>query len=158
VTLRVSKGPQPIAVPNVVGETFDTANSQLLAAGFAVAKRLVDSSQPANTVVASHPAANTSQPPGTTITLDVSKGPATTAVPDVTSQAQADAISTLRAAHFNVRVVAQNTSDPTQDGIVLSQNPQGASQAKPGTTVTIVVGRFTATTTPTTVPTPVPGQ
>src|SRR5436190_17376297 len=26
VTLKVSKGPQPIAVPNVVGESFDTAN------------------------------------------------------------------------------------------------------------------------------------
>ena len=147
VTVQVSKGPQPIAVPNVVGESFDTANSQLQAAGFAVLKHLVDSSQPANTVVASHPAANTSQPPGTTITLDVSKGPKTTAVPDVTSQAQADAISTLRAAHFNVRVVAQDTIDPTQDGIVLNQNPQGGAQAKPSTTVTIVVGRFTVTTT-----------
>ena len=157
VTVQVSKGPQPIAVPNVVGESFDTANSQLQAAGFAVLKHLVDSSQPANTVVASHPAANTSQPPGTTITLDVSKGPKTTAVPDVTSQAQADAISTLRAAHFNVSVVAQDTTDPTQDGIVLNQNPQGSAQAKPGTTVTIVVGRFTVTTTTTpTIPIPNP--
>jgi serine/threonine-protein kinase len=154
VTVQVSKGPQPIAVPNVVGESFDTANSQLQAAGFAVLKHLVDSSQPANTVVASHPAANTSQPPGTTITLDVSKGPKTTALPDVTSQAQADAISTLRAAHFNVRVVAQDTTDPTQDGIVLNQNPQGGAQAKPGTTVTIVVGRFTVTTTTIPIPNP----
>jgi serine/threonine-protein kinase len=147
VTMQVSKGPQPIAVPNVVGESFSTANSQLQAAGFAVLKHMVDSSQPVNTVVATHPPANTSQPPGTTITLDVSKGPTTTAVPDVTSQAQQDAISTLRAAGFNVRVVAQDTSDPTQDGLVLNQNPQGGTQAKPGQTVTIVVGRFTVTTT-----------
>jgi serine/threonine-protein kinase len=147
VTLKVSKGPQPIAVPSVVGENFDSANSQLLAAGFAVAKHLVDNSQPANTVVAQHPPANTSQAPGTTITLDVSKGPKTTGVPDVTSQQQADAINTLRASGFNVRVVAQDTTDPTQDGIVLAQNPQGGTQAKPGQTVTIVVGRFVVTTT-----------
>jgi eukaryotic-like serine/threonine-protein kinase len=153
VTVQVSKGPQPIAVPNVVGESFDTANSQLQAACFAVLKHVVESSQPANTVIASHPAANTSQPPGTTITLDVSKGPKTTAVPDVTSQGQADAISTLRASHFNVRVVSQDTIDPTQDGIVLDQNPQGGTQAKPGQTVTIVVGRFTVTTT---IPVPSP--
>jgi eukaryotic-like serine/threonine-protein kinase len=147
VTLKVSKGPQPIAVPNVVGESFDSANSQLLAAGFAVAKREVDSSEPANTVVAQHPSANTSQAPGTTITLSVSKGPKTTGVPDVTSQQQSDAISTLRASGFNVRVVSQDTTDATQDGIVLNQNPAGGSQAKPGQTVTIVVGRFLGTTT-----------
>ena len=147
VTLKVSKGPQPIAVPNVVGESFETANSQLQAAGFAVAKRMVDSSQPANIVIAQRPDANTSQAPGTTITLSVSKGPKTTGVPDVTSQQQQDAISTLRAAGFNVRVVAQDTTDPTQDGIVLNQNPSGGTQAKPGQTVTIVVGRFLGTTT-----------
>jgi beta-lactam-binding protein with PASTA domain len=147
VTLKVSKGPQPIAVPSVVGQNFDSANSQLLAAGFAVAKHLVEAQQPANTVVAQHPAANTSQAPGTTITLDVSKGPNTTAVPDVTSQQQADAINTLRASGFNVRVVAQDVNDSTQDGIVLDQNPHGGSQAKPGQTVTIVVGRFNGTTT-----------
>jgi eukaryotic-like serine/threonine-protein kinase len=147
VTLKVSKGPQPIALPDVRGETFDTANSQLLAAGFAVAKHLVDSTQPANIVVAQHPNPNTSQAQGTTITLDVSKGPKTTSVPDVTSQQQADAISALRASGFNARVVSQDTSDQTQDGIVLNQNPAGGTQAKPGTTVTIVVGRFTGTST-----------
>jgi eukaryotic-like serine/threonine-protein kinase len=150
VRLRVSKGPQPLAVPSVVGESFDTANSQLLAAGFAVAKRLVDSTQPANTVVGQNPGASTSQAPGTTITLNVSKGPKTTGVPDVTSQQQADAISTLRASGFNVRVVSQDTNDSSQDGIVLNQTPSGGTQAKPGTTVTIVVGRFAGSTTPTT--------
>jgi beta-lactam-binding protein with PASTA domain/predicted Ser/Thr protein kinase len=147
VTLKVSKGPQPIAVPDVRGDTFDTADSQLLAAGFAVAKHLVDSTQPANVVVAQRPSPNSSQAPGTTITLDVSKGPSTTAVPDVTSQQQADAISALRASGFNARVVSQDTSDPTQDGIVLNQNPAGGMQAKAGTTVTIVVGKFVGTTT-----------
>ena len=36
----------------------------------------------------------------------------------------------------------QDTNDPGQDGIVLSQDPAGGAQAKPGSTVTIVVGRL----------------
>src|SRR5918911_4364174 len=47
VTLNVSNGPKPIAVSNVVGHTFETANSELQAAGFAVPRRHVESNQPA---------------------------------------------------------------------------------------------------------------
>src|SRR5205814_109641 len=46
VKLKVSKGPQPVAVPNVIGSTFATASSQLQGLGFAVARKDVDSNQP----------------------------------------------------------------------------------------------------------------
>jgi serine/threonine-protein kinase len=154
VTIRVSKGPQPVAVPNVVGQSFDSANSTLLAAGFAVAKNVVQSDQPANTVIDQSPAPGTSSPPGATVTLTVSKGPTTSTVPDVTSQLQADAIATLRAAGFRVSVQSQSTNDPSSDGIVLAQTPTGNTQASAGTVVTIVVGRFSGTTT--TMPAPAP--
>jgi serine/threonine-protein kinase len=147
VTLKVSKGPQPVAVPSVIGSSFDTASSQLQALGFAVARKNVDSSEPANTVLDQSPGAGTSQAPGTTITLTVSKGPKTKAVPDVTSQDQATAQSILTSAGFTVRVVTQDTNDSSQDGIVLNQTPTGNTQAPPGTRVTIVVGRFTGSTT-----------
>src|SRR5207253_10249152 len=42
VRLQVSKGPTPVAVPNVIGSSFDTANSTLLAKGFAVSRTDVD--------------------------------------------------------------------------------------------------------------------
>ena len=64
------------------------------------------------------------------------------------------ATNDLKASGFNVHVVRQDTNDPTQDGIVLTQNPGGGQQAKPGTTVTITVGHFVQLTTPTTTPTP----
>jgi beta-lactam-binding protein with PASTA domain len=146
VTLKISEGPQPIAVPNVVGQNFDSASSQLLAAGFAVARTDVDSKQPKDTVVAQDPSAGSSQAPGTKITLSVSKGPSTSAVPDVTSQTQSDAIATLKASGFAVRVQSQPTNDQSQDGIVLTQDPVGGSQAPPGSSVTIVVGKFTTPT------------
>ncbi len=142
VTLKVSKGPQPIAVPNVVGQSVQSASSTLQGAGFAVATKAVDSNQPKDIVVDQNPKPNTSQPPGTTITLSVSKGPKTSTVPDVTSQDQNTAQSELQASGFKVRVETQPTTDPSQDGIVLTQNPQGNTQAPQGTTVTIVVGKL----------------
>jgi len=41
-----------------------------------------------------------------------------------------------------VHIVSQPVTDPNQDGIVLSQDPSGGTKAKPGTTVTIVVGHL----------------
>jgi eukaryotic-like serine/threonine-protein kinase len=159
VNFTFSKGPQPVAVPNVVGSSAATATSTLQGNGFAVRSTQVDSDQPAGTVVSQNPAANTSAPAHSTVTISVSKGPKTTAIPDVTSEDEQSATSSLKSAGFNVHVTHQPTSDPTQVGIVLSQSPTGGTPAKPGTTVTIVVGQQAApppptSTTPTTPTTP----
>jgi beta-lactam-binding protein with PASTA domain/tRNA A-37 threonylcarbamoyl transferase component Bud32 len=148
VTLRVSNGPKPVIVPNVVGSTFDSANSALLGRGFAVRRQDVDSDQPKDTVIAQTPDAGTYQPPGTTITLSVSKGPTTSTVPDVTSLSQNDAVAQLKASGFRVHIVSQPVTDPNQDGIVQTQDPPGGTKAPPDSTVTIAVGRFSSTTTP----------
>jgi beta-lactam-binding protein with PASTA domain/tRNA A-37 threonylcarbamoyl transferase component Bud32 len=149
VTLSVSKGPQPIAVPNVIGTSFASASSTLQARGFAVARGPdVESNEPAGTVVDQDPDGGTFQLPGTKVTLRVSKGPTTSTVPDVTSQSQSDAQATLQASGFRVRIVQQPVTDPNQEGIVQTQDPPGGSQAPAGSTVTIAVGRFTTTTGP----------
>jgi eukaryotic-like serine/threonine-protein kinase len=147
VTLRVSKGPKPVIVPNVVGSNFDSANSALLGRGFAVRRRDVESDQPKDTVVAQSPDAGTYQGPGSTIILSVSKGPTTSTVPDVTSIAQSDAVAQLKASGFEVRIVSQPVTDEGQDGIVQTQDPAGGTKAPPGSTVTIAVGKFSSTTT-----------
>jgi beta-lactam-binding protein with PASTA domain len=49
-----------------------------------------------------------------------------------------------------VKVVQQDTSDPSQDGHVQSQDPGAQSEAAPKSTVTITVGRFVADTSTTT--------
>ena len=64
IKLNVSKGPTPVAVPNVVGSTYDTASSILQAKGFAVRRTDVKSDQPKDTVIGMTPAAGTLQPPG----------------------------------------------------------------------------------------------
>jgi beta-lactam-binding protein with PASTA domain/predicted Ser/Thr protein kinase len=147
VVLKVSNGPQPVIVPNEIGSTFASANSALLGAGFAVKRIDVQSDQPKDTVIDQSPAGGTYQPPGVTITLSVSKGPTTSTVPDVTSLSQADAVAQLKASGFKVRIVSQPVADSSQDGIVQTQDPAGSTKAPPGSTVTIAVGKFTATTT-----------
>jgi eukaryotic-like serine/threonine-protein kinase len=157
VRINVSQGPKPVAVPPVVGSPYESAAGQLQGSGFAVARVDEDSDQPRGVVIRMSPAANSLAGPGSTVTLYVSKGPATSSVPDVTSFARSDAIATLRNSGFKVVVDVQDTDDPSLDGVVMTQTPGPGEAAKPGSTVTITVGRFTApppeTTTTATPPT-----
>ena len=100
----------------------------------------VASDQPADTVVSQSPS---SAAPGATITLSVSKGPKQSTVPDVTGEDETSAKDELKAAGFKVQVQHQDVTDPSQNGIVISQTPGGGTQADHGSTVTIVVGQFT---------------
>jgi serine/threonine-protein kinase len=142
VQINVSKGVQPLTVPNVVGQQYDSAAGQLQGQGFAVARRDVDSSQPKDTVIDQQPKGGGSLARGGTVILYVSKGPKESTIPDVTSLDEASATATLEQSGFAVDVQEQDTTDENQDGIVLSQDPPGGARAKPGTTVTIVVGRL----------------
>jgi beta-lactam-binding protein with PASTA domain/tRNA A-37 threonylcarbamoyl transferase component Bud32 len=150
VRINVSKGAAPISVPSVVGQSSDSANSTLQGAGFTVAATDVDSTQPKGVVVSQDPAPGTSATKGTTVTIQVSRGPTTSTVPTVTSQDYQSAGQTLHSSGFNVRVQRQDTSDPNQNDIVLSQDPAGGTEARPGTVVTLVVGRYTGSTDATT--------
>jgi eukaryotic-like serine/threonine-protein kinase len=142
IRINVSQGPKPVGVPPVVGSPFESAAGALQGAGFAVARRDVESSEPRGIVVQMDPPANTLIAPGSTVTLFVSKGPTEATVPDVTSFSRADAIATLRNSGFKAVVDVQDTEDSSQDGVVLTQTPGPGESAKPGTTVTITVGHF----------------
>ena len=154
VRLNVSKGPQPVSVPSVIGQPIEQASSVLQAAGFQVSPRYVENSEPANTVIDQTPAGGESAGKGTTVSITVSKGPKTSTVPDVSSTDLGSAEQTLRASGFRSTVVYQDVTDPSSDGIVLAQSPQGGTQAAPKTIVTLTVGRIVngATTTATTTP------
>jgi eukaryotic-like serine/threonine-protein kinase len=143
VRINVSKGPQPVTVPDVTGLPFDQASAQLTSQGFKVNRTDVDSSEPANNVLSESPVAGTSTTKGSTVTLTVSKGPTTADVPDVTNQDPGTATGTLEASGFKVQQTQQDVTDPNLDQIVVDQDPKGGAQAKQGATVTIVVGHYT---------------
>jgi serine/threonine-protein kinase len=157
VRINVSKGPQPISVPNVLSLPIDQATSTLQAAGFQVSPRFVSSPQPANTVIDQSPAAGSSAGKNSVVSLTISKGPKTSTVPDVSSTDLGSAEQTLKASGFRVVVVYQDVTDANSDGIVLSQTPQGGTQQPPHTLITLTVGRLTTggtTTAGTTTTTP----
>ena len=149
VRINVSQGPKPVSVPNVVGLPYDQAASELQRAGFSVSRIDEDSDQAAGIVTSQTPSGGSQGSKGSAVTVTVSKGPSTSAVPDVTTQDVAIAQTTLEAAGFRTRVVLEDTDDPTADGIVVSQDPVGGTQSKPNTLVTLFVGRFVSTTTTT---------
>jgi beta-lactam-binding protein with PASTA domain/predicted Ser/Thr protein kinase len=161
VRINVSKGPTPITVPGVVGETIGQATARLNQAGFRVTPTYVDSDQPQNTVINQSPAQNQTAAKGSTVSLTVSNGPKTVAVPDVRTLDAGSAASTLQSQGFKVKFTYTTVSDPNQDQIVLDQSPEGGQQAKPGSQVTLVIGRCPSggcsaatTTTGTTTTTP----
>ena len=149
VRINVSKGSKPVTVPNVVNLPFEQAQLELQQAGFNVSRIDVASDLKAGIVVRQDPTGGSESSKGSTVTLSVSQGPSTTAVPDVTTQDFAIAQATLEAAGFRWRVVYEDTTEPSFDGIVISQDPIGGSQAKPDSLVTLFVGRFTGETTTT---------
>jgi serine/threonine-protein kinase len=156
IRINVSKGPKELGVPSVIGLLYDTAASQLQAAGFAVARLDVDNEQPAGVVVDQAPAGNSTATKGSTVTLSVSNGPTTTPLPDVAGQAVADARATLRAAGFKTTVTFEETDQEGYDGVVVSQDPPGNTQQDPETIVTLYVGRYVAPPEPTTPTTTTP--
>ena len=151
VRINVSKGPKPVIVPSVVNIPFDEAERQLRNAGFGVVRVDVDSTLAAGIVTDQNPSAGSESSRGSTVTLEVSRGPSTLAVPDVTTQDVSIAQTVLENAGFRTRVAFEDVDTPDLDGIVMSQDPVGGSQAKVDSLVTLFVGRFTgAQTTETT--------
>lgn len=127
-----------VAVPDVIGLAPEAAQQALESAGFGW--RMdgeVDSSQPAGTIGAQSPSGTASR--GAIVSLQVSRGNVA-GVPNVVGMSADEAEATLSGAGFRVDRKQEDVSDPSQDGIVLSQDPSG--NAKPGDKVTIVVGRI----------------
>ena len=75
VTLSVSRGPELVAVPNVVGMTRSDAEAQLVDAGLEPDVDEVPSDEPAGTVVAQHPTGGELRM-GEAVRINVSLGPA----------------------------------------------------------------------------------
>jgi serine/threonine-protein kinase len=156
VHINVSRGAKPVPIPDVTGQPYANAKSMLEGLGFQVGRIEIQSDMAQGVVVAETPPAGTNVPRGAKITLSVSKGPATTQVPDVTGMTQSTAESLLTGAGLTPSVVYDPVTDPAQDGIVQSTDPAPGSDAKSGDVVIIHVGQLqsppnggTTTTTPT---------
>jgi serine/threonine-protein kinase len=142
VRINYSQGAKPIAVPDVVSQSFEDAEAALQAEGFVVKRADQNSNIAPNTVIETRPPPGTALQRGATVTVVVSKGPQDVAVPNVEGLDEETAKIELEGAGFDVSVSDEPTDDPANDGFVLAQDPPGGDRAEQGATVVIFVGRF----------------
>jgi eukaryotic-like serine/threonine-protein kinase len=132
VTVSVSKGRAPIAVPDLVGKNINEARAQLQQLGLEAVERYKDSPEPGDTVIAQTPKAGTGAARDDEVTLDVSKGPPLVTVPDLNNQPCQQAAATLQG--MNLRANLQGFN---QQGFVRGQNPGPNTQVPPQSEVVL---------------------
>ncbi|HZU61486.1 MAG TPA: Stk1 family PASTA domain-containing Ser/Thr kinase [Solirubrobacteraceae bacterium] len=156
VTLFVSTGPAKVSVPNVTGENLGQAKSDLHAAGFDNVNATTQTSTagPPGDVISQSPTPGTLVvPSSTTINLVVAKAPKSTptkTVPNVKGQSASSAAGQLQSDGFTVVQKPRTVTNPSKNGVVLSQSPGGGTNAPKGSTVTLIVGQYTSPTSTTT--------
>jgi serine/threonine-protein kinase len=154
VTLIASTGVETEVVPNVLGLDRVTATTQLRDAGFVVNANPTRSDEPEDQVLEQDPAAGEEVEVGTEVTITYSSGVGTITLGDYVGQKLSYAQRKLGAEGLSVSVIRRETTDSSEDGIVLAQAPGAGTNMSPGERVTLTVGEFTepdgTTTEPTT--------
>lgn len=122
VTLTVSNGVQPVAVPSVVGQQQGAAVNTLTGLGLKTDLNNVPSAKPAGTVVAQKPAAGKEVAKGSTVSLNVSTGSGggstTTTTSTTTTVPTTTGGTTTQAAGGGSGSGSQSTSVPSVVGLV----------------------------------------
>jgi eukaryotic-like serine/threonine-protein kinase len=132
------KSATKVLVPRVVGAQQAAATATLQAAGFRPASLTVIYPKPPGTVVNENPAGGTMAAKGSTVTITVSQGPGSNAVPDVGGLDEHSATAQLRAAGFRVRRVMRPSSTAPA-GSAIGTSPPAGSPAENGFPVVLFV-------------------
>jgi serine/threonine-protein kinase len=142
VALSVSTGPPRIPVPDVAGHNEPVARLLIEAAGLRVSG--VDTAQ---TAAARGVVVNTRPPPGTAlatgrgVTLVVSAGAPTIAVPDLSGLLLEEARKVLEESGLALGTYFQRTASAARPGTVIEQRPASGTLAAAGTAVHVVLAR-----------------
>lgn len=145
VSIVISKGQEPIAVPDLAGLTFDQSTAVLARTpGLTMGSppRFVSSETVARGMVISW-SPRGPQLPGTTVNLVVSSGPATVLIPKVSGLSSPAAKAALPP-KLNVTVV-ETFADGTPKGLVIGTNPKSGSQVDATSNVRLFVSLGPAT-------------
>ena len=135
-------GAQQIAVPDVVAQPAETARAQLTAAGlnYDITQK-PDPQIAAGSVIATRPLAGASVDPGTTVSIDVSTGPAQVSVPDLSGLSRSAAETELTDIGLTLAPQVDTTASSLgQRDQVIRQTPAAGSAVNPGSAVRIVLG------------------
>jgi len=139
VALRVSSGTAD-TVPNVIGETQESATSILQGLGYTVTVVTTTSPQDAGTVISQTPASGAALAPGQPVEISVSSGPEVVPVPDVEGLDLVAAINLIRDAGFNVDPNQQTeASEEIEEGLVIRTNPEANTLVAAGSQVSVII-------------------
>ncbi|HEU5108632.1 MAG TPA: PASTA domain-containing protein, partial [Micromonosporaceae bacterium] len=144
ITLSIGKGPDKVNIPDLTGQKFDTAKTNLEGAGFKVERKDVSSNQPEGTVVDQSPKSGRAAP-GTTITLSVSKGDQQKIrMPNLVGMRPDEARDTLRGRGWTgeLRAVDGPADDPGEVGRITEQELPPGTEIDQNDTVNVRVGRL----------------
>jgi serine/threonine-protein kinase len=126
-----------VEVPEVTDQSAADATATLENFGFTVATQEDFSIEvPKGDVISTDPPAHAKAKKGSEVTIVVSKGPKTFAMPDVTGKTKEAAMAQLEGLGLNVHVF---TLPNTQGDVVVFQDPDPGTIVKQGDTVTIYV-------------------
>ena len=142
-TVVITTAPTTASVPDVGTLPETTACNNLDQAGFSCGSVTREPSQSVSSgsVITTSPAPGTQEPLGTVVNLVVSTGPSQVTVPDVMGKTPSAAISALQGANLtNILQYCQGTQDPSQDGVVVAQSPNGGVSVAPTQQIQITVG------------------
>lgn len=132
VSLLVSKGPAPVPVPNVVGESQQAATSTLSSDQLAVSTSTAYSDTvPSGDVISQGTPPGSMVLPGTTISVVISKGPQYVTVPNVIDDSLSQAEQALQSAGLQVG----NVYGPKKAKVVIFTNPSFGQQVLYGSSV-----------------------
>ena len=136
VTVTVSSGPTPREIPDVTGASYDEAVAALAAAGLKAERVDVFSSDvPKDAVVSTKPGVGKAVERDSTVTVNVSKGPDTVPVPDVTGRTVAEATAALQAAGLQV----SGAGGRPRAQLVFQTDPQAGTRVTRGSGVFLFV-------------------
>ena len=138
VLLLLLLKPDQVTVPSVVGSEESTAQAVLSRAGFKTDSVVKKSDSPKGQVVGQDPPGGEQADKGSTITLTVSDGPVSVAVPSVAGLSASQAQRKLQNAGFTVRIRKQS-SDTVPSGDSIETLPPEGTPVDRGSTVTLVV-------------------
>ena len=135
VDLVVSKGPEPVPVPDIVGKKIGTAKDALARVGLKSDVTQKFSEEVADgDVISVKPKAGTIVDSGSRVALVVSKGPPPVTVPNLIDMPRQKAITTLQRLGLRPNVVEGDFSPLNR---VISQDPSPGTEIPKGSTVTI---------------------
>jgi eukaryotic-like serine/threonine-protein kinase len=128
-----------VTVPNVTGQSETAASAALRRAGLVPVPALTaNASVPKEVVIGETPPAGSTVGKGTHVTISVSTGPGSSALPDVAGLTAAQATSKLKSAGFKPTTEAQ-PSTTVPDGRVITTEPAAETEVRAGGSVKVLV-------------------